>query len=369
MSKSYALDNQQFKTPFSKAYWKAAAAELKNPRILVFAAMMIALRVALKGLGIPIAADLKINIAFFINALGAMVFGPVVAIVAAAISDTIGCLLFPTGLYFFPFIFIEIAGSLIFALFLYRKNITPGKVIWARFSICFFVNIILNTPIMMIYYQLVLGKSYLVFQLPRIVKNLALFPVEALLLALFLRAVYPLCTRMHFGHSTISDLKFTKRSLALVIILLVVSIGTTAGYAIYSYNTTSLSADYGMSRMDHNNEIHAIVLEETDDWDDVTAVSIIESCYPKFGEETLTYTAAVYTVDESRMEEEFAKRTEENKKEAEETGKDFYPFDMVSLQYYSKTPASKDDLLTRVATATIVTDKESGECLSFTITE
>ena len=37
-----------------------------------FAALMIALRVALKSLGIPIAADLRINVAFFINALGAM---------------------------------------------------------------------------------------------------------------------------------------------------------------------------------------------------------------------------------------------------------------------------------------------------------
>lgn len=103
-TKSTAL----YQTPFSKAYWRDAAMELKDIRILVFAALMIALRVALKSLGIPIAADLKINIAFFINALGAMVFGPVVAILAAAVSDTLGCLLFPTGVYFFPFIFTRV---------------------------------------------------------------------------------------------------------------------------------------------------------------------------------------------------------------------------------------------------------------------
>lgn len=117
-TKSTAL----YQTPFSKAYWRDAAMELKDIRILVFAALMIALRVALKSLGIPIAADLKINIAFFINALGAMVFGPVVAILAAAVSDTLGCLLFPTGVYFFPFIFIEIAGSLVLLLFLYGPD-------------------------------------------------------------------------------------------------------------------------------------------------------------------------------------------------------------------------------------------------------
>lgn len=367
MSKIRKLDTQQFTTPFSKAYWACAVAELKKPRVLVFAAMMIALRVALKSLGIPIAADLRINIAFFINALGAMVFGPVMAILAAAVSDTLGCLLFPTGAYFFPFIFIEIAGSLFFALFLYRAKITPGRVIWSRFCICFFVNIVLNTPIMMLYYKMVLGQSYLVFQLPRVVKNLALFPVESILLALFLRALYPLCAKMHFGYSTVTDLKFTKRSVVLMAVLVAISTGTTVGYAIYDYNTSSLSADYGSKRIDYNNAMNEIVLAETDTWDDAVTVSVVESAYPKFGQNTLTYTVAVYTVDESHMEEEFAIRTEEARLEAEASGEDFYPFDMASLQYYSKTPASKDDLLTREATATIVTDKDSGECLSFSV--
>ena len=53
-NKSTAL----YATPFSKAYWRDAAAELRDTRMLVFAALMIALRVALKSLGIPIAADL-----------------------------------------------------------------------------------------------------------------------------------------------------------------------------------------------------------------------------------------------------------------------------------------------------------------------
>ena len=191
-TKSAAL----YSSPFSKAYWRDAAAELKDTRMLVFAALMIALRVAMKSMSIPIAADLRINTAFFINALGAMIFGPAVAIVSAAISDTLGCILFPTGAYFFPFIFIEIAGSLIFALFLYRARVTATRVILSRFCIDFFVNIVLNTPVMWIYYKMVLGKSYAIFQLPRIIKNLALFPLESVLLTLFLAAVMPVGRRL-----------------------------------------------------------------------------------------------------------------------------------------------------------------------------
>ena len=37
-----------YKTPFSRAYWKQACRELKSPRMLIIAALIVALRVALK---------------------------------------------------------------------------------------------------------------------------------------------------------------------------------------------------------------------------------------------------------------------------------------------------------------------------------
>lgn len=232
-NKSAAL----YATPFSKAYWRDAAAELRDTRMLVFAALMIALRVALKAYGIPIAADLKINIAFFVNAFGAMVFGPVVAIVAAAISDTLGCLLFPSGAYFFPFIFIEIAGSLIFALFLYRARVTATRVILSRFCIDFFVNIVMNAPIMWVYYKMVLGKSYVIFQLPRIIKNLALFPLESVLLTLFLTFMIPIARRFRLVYDNGENLKFQKRQIVLLAALFVIGVGSVGGYYVYNYNT------------------------------------------------------------------------------------------------------------------------------------
>lgn len=233
IAKSTAL----YPNPFSRDYWRDAAAELKDTRMLVFAALMIALRVALKSLGIPIAADLKINVAFFVNAFGAMVFGPVVAIVAAAISDTLGCLLFPSGAYFFPFIFIEIAGSLIFALFLYRARVTATRVILSRFCIDFFVNIVMNTPIMWVYYKMVLGKSYTIFQLPRIIKNLALFPLESVLLILFLTAMMPVGRRFGLLYDKGESLRMQKRQVALLVTLFVIGAACVGGYYVYNYNT------------------------------------------------------------------------------------------------------------------------------------
>lgn len=222
-----------FETPFSRAYWRAAAREFQDTRVLIFAALMIAIRVALKSMSIPIAANLRINIAFFVNAYGAMVFGPVVALAAAAVSDTLGCLLFPTGTYFFPFIFVEMAGSLIFALFLYRTKITALKVTLSRFSIDFFVNIVLNTPIMWLYYRMVMGKNYVLFDGLRIVKNLVLFPIESVLLILFLRAVIPATKHLGFLHSEVEDLRFTKKLVAFLIVMTLLGAAAVSAYAYY----------------------------------------------------------------------------------------------------------------------------------------
>ena len=100
-----------YKSPFSKQYWKDAAAELKDPRMLVITALMIALRIALKPLAIPLGPQLSIQTATLATALGCMIYGPVMAIPAAIISDTVGFMIFPTGDYFLPFVLTEIAGS------------------------------------------------------------------------------------------------------------------------------------------------------------------------------------------------------------------------------------------------------------------
>ena len=156
--------------PFSRAYWRDAASEFRDVRILIFAALIIALRLVLKSVKIPVGPSLNINVQFFVNALGSMAFGPVVAIIAAAITDTLGVLLFPQGPYFFPYIFTEIAGSLLFSLFFYRARITIPRVVLARFSVNFLVNLVIQTPINVAYNRIFYSRAYTWFEIPRIVK-------------------------------------------------------------------------------------------------------------------------------------------------------------------------------------------------------
>ncbi len=336
-----------FSTPFSKEYWRQALADFKTLRILVFAALMIALRIALKPIGIPIAADLRINVAFFVNAYGAMVFGPVVAIFAAAITDVLGFLVYPNGVYFFPFILTEIAGSLIFALFLYRTEISTTRIILCRFCIDLFVNVVLTTPIMAMYYTMVMGRSYALFDLLRIIKNLAMFPVESLLLIIFFRLVIPPTHKIGYCLSGTDKLRFTKKAGIIIGLLLLVSIGLTVFYSVYTYNTTSFSASYTQEeRLSRNTEMTEWVRDELGDGDDL--VVIIESAMSKVGTKEMTYELAVYRLNREILADE----TDLTEK---------------TVRGYSKSKAAKEPALTRIGNATALTNKKSGEHLTLSV--
>ena len=352
--KQTAGDRTLYKTPFSRAYWLQAASEFKDLKMLLFAALMIALRVALKPLGIPVAADLRINIGFFINAFGAAAFGPVVAIPAAAISDLLGCILFPQGVYYPPFMLTEIAGSVLFALFLYRAEITPLRVILARFCINFFVNILLQTPIMRGYYAFI-GSSalYPLLDTVRIAKNLVLFPVEAVLLILFLRAVVPPVWKLGYIRSSVDRLSLTKAHIALLTALFLLGVAATASYAVYDYNHKSFSASYtARERLDRNTEMNAWVAGETDLAGEEELVTIIESARSRIGSPQMTYELAIYRIDRAAFDEKAA---------ADEA------YTLNTLRGYSKSKAAKDGVLERIGTATAVTDKKTGAHLSITI--
>lgn len=330
-----------YKTPFSAAYWRDAAAELKDTKMLVFAAMIVVLRVALKTLvRIPLGPNLDITPAFMANALGAMVYGPVVGALGAVVSDVLGVLL-RGDTYFLPYVLTEISGSVIFGLFFYRQRITPTRVILSRFSICLFVNILLQTPIDMLYQHVTFGYVNVVITLPRIFKNLFMFPLESVALTVFLSAIQPITYRMKLTYNSEAKLSFNKRQVVLLAVLVIVGIGAVFTYLPMHYSSNSYSASYTtQERIDANRSMEPIVLDRTDDWDGETIMTCVESAYGKFLSNEVTYTVAVYTVDEGV-----------------EVTEDIWKL--------SKSKAAKHEALTREATAVIVVAEDSGKVLSF----
>ena len=352
-----------YASPFSKAYWRDATAELKSTKMLVITALLVALRIALKPAAIPLGPQLNIQTATLATALGAMIFGPVVAIPAAMISDTIGFMIWPTGDYFLPFMLTEIAGTMFYALFLYRAKATPTRVMLARFCICFFVNVVLQQIIYAWYYtyignpdgakEAIMG----IMTVTRIFKNLAMFPIEAVVITLFLKVLIPIARRAKLVFGPEADMRITKKEIIVLVILMVIGACSATGYLAYRYSTTSRSADYKTEeRVAIQKDMAQLVLDKTDEWDDETVICVVDSAFrPMFGEET-DYTVAVYTLDE----EAFAAGQADNPK---------YTLD--TLWAYSKSGPKKDKYqsLVKVASASIVKNEKTGEILSFEIAE
>ena len=229
-------DRTLFNHPFSARYWLLAFREFTSLRMLLIAALLTACRIAVKALSIPIMPGLSVNFGFIFNAAGSMIYGPVVAVAASAVSDTLGAILFPKGAYFFPYIFAEIAGGVVFALFYYRSHMETLRVILGYFSVMIIVNFILNPVIGYLSYLIhnpEQKEAYQFLALPKIITNLVLFPLKSFVLVLLFRLLLPITNRFELTFTGTTNLKLTWKEVLWIIGLTVVSALALFGYYLY----------------------------------------------------------------------------------------------------------------------------------------
>ena len=119
--------------PFSAAYWHMAAGELKNVRKLTFAALCMALCMALSAIpSVPLWGGAKITWGFLARAVCAWVCGPVLGLVFGAAEDLLSFFITGGGGYpFFPgYTLTTMLGVFLYALFFYKSKITLRNVFW-----------------------------------------------------------------------------------------------------------------------------------------------------------------------------------------------------------------------------------------------
>ena len=150
--------------------FKKSFEELKSIRCLTVTALLIGVSVALKFVMIMPSETLKISFAFVGLAAIGMLYGPVVAGLAGVVTDVIGFLVKPTGAFSPIFTLVEVAGAVIYGIFLYGLNPvkldfssrsaffgglkTNGfqvfRIFMAKFCVNLFCNVFLNTIAMVI---------------------------------------------------------------------------------------------------------------------------------------------------------------------------------------------------------------------------
>ena len=175
----------------------------------------------------------------------------------------------------------------------------------------------------------------------RLSKNLFFFPIESIVLTLFLKAMIPITSRAKLTYGGKTGMEINKKQLIVLLVLLLVGIGSSIGYLNYYYNNNSVTKDYSAEEViEKNHLVHDIIVEEDKEVPAGATVAVVEyAAKPFFGKDT-TYTVALYQAKEG------ASITEK-------------------MWSYKKTPASKDETLERIATVTIVTDNKTGEVLSY----
>ena len=220
-------------SPFTKQYWTLAASELKSTMSLAVASMIVVLRVVVKAFRIPLAAGLSVTFDCYINSLGSLIYGPVMGLCVGAVSDTLGCMLFPAGDYFFPFIFVEMLSSFIFGLFFWKRKISVLRVLTAKFAVNLICNIILTSLFMKwqyIWYGDSKATTYNIINLVRIVKNLVLFPAESVLIVMVLGAFIPALKSLRLIPASQGELVFKKQHMIIVAVTAALSVALVLYY-------------------------------------------------------------------------------------------------------------------------------------------
>ena len=167
-----------YRTPFTPAYWREASAAMSSLKLLVFAAVMVAVTRALSMIpGIPI-AHTKLTWGFLSRSLCALVCGPVMGLVFGFVEDILGFILHPTGDFFPGYTLSTMVGVLVYALCFFRRRITVVRLVAANLL----VNLLVNAGLGSIWSTVVRGGVYWGWFIPSMAKNMVtILPKAAVL--------------------------------------------------------------------------------------------------------------------------------------------------------------------------------------------
>ena len=143
-----------------------------DTKMLVTAALLIAMQIILSRFLSINAWNLKIGFAFTAIFVAAYLYGPVFAAIVATIADVVGACLFPSGAFFPGFTVTAILTGLVMGIFLYKRQ-TPGRIIAAVAIDQLILGLLLNTYWLSVLY----GSPYVPLLATRAIQCAVMIPV------------------------------------------------------------------------------------------------------------------------------------------------------------------------------------------------
>ncbi len=199
--------------PFSVLYWKDALSECKSIRSLAFAALLCALAIVIEKFNIPITPTIQVSMSFLVISLCSMLTGPVLAIFCGLTVDLIGAI--NSGYSFFAgYTLTAVLTAVVYALFLYRAQITFARIAISKFLVNLFVNTLLGSV-----WRVMLsgGMSYQYYVMLAGIKNLVLFPLEVFLICAFFRALYKPLVQLRILSAS-SEIRYRRKDMVILCI-------------------------------------------------------------------------------------------------------------------------------------------------------
>lgn len=151
--------------------------ELRVVRTVTVSAMLAAIAVILGMFSVEIGNYIRIGFSSIPNGVEAYLFGPVVGGVFAGALDILKYILKPTGAFFPPLTLVVILAGVLYGCMYYKKKLTLGRVLAAKFIVMLICNVILNTLCLSVLY----GKGFFLLFPARALKNLIMWPIDSVI--------------------------------------------------------------------------------------------------------------------------------------------------------------------------------------------
>lgn len=204
---------------FSAAYWRSSAREFKSIKQITAASLLVAIGVVIGMFDIRLIPNiLQVSFSYIAFAVCSFITGPLVAIPCGIIADLVDALWHGYDL-FFGYTLSAVVQSVIFALFLYRRDITLPRIVAAKACVNLFVNVLLGS----VWRVAMMGGEYFYYVFVAGLKNIIMLPFEVVILVIFLRALLPALRRMKMIPRA-TEMRIERRDVILTCVLFVLGL-------------------------------------------------------------------------------------------------------------------------------------------------